>query len=159
MTEPPRRGLSPIVYGKKAGHPPEPYPRDLKRHRAPAFDRGHTVAANPEVRLGLQGASGAEILKFGFSRRTAQDRQPPRRVITGAYFGDPPPTRAGRAPECEESRRLELLEQMRRELGIDDSSHDRALLAQADEMARRLADRERLAPRRYLPPALREAAE
>lgn len=69
--------------------------------------------------------------------------------VTSALMGDPPPWRAGRAPDCEDSRRDEALRELRRELGLADTGSERALLREAEKCMSLMADRERLAPRRY----------
>ncbi len=66
------------------------------------------------------------------------------RVVTGRIMGDPPPWRAGRAPDCEEARVAAQRALARRLLGTDGAENDPRVLAL-------LADQERLAPRRYRP--------
>jgi hypothetical protein len=72
-------------------------------------------------------------------------------VVTARYFGDPAQHRAGKAPDCEDSRQQEELEQVRKLLGLGEVVSERALRAAAAEMKNMLDDRDRLKPRRYRP--------
>jgi hypothetical protein len=77
------------------------------------------------------------------------------RRVTAAYLHDPKPERAGCAPDCEDSRRAADMEEAYRLLGkpVPPSGYNYVSLADVR------AQRARLAPRRYVPPHLREAAE
>lgn len=70
-----------------------------------------------------------------------------REVVTAQYFRDPPPTRAGRSPDCEEARRREESDEAYRLLNREPPVNGYAYLNLADVREKL----ERLAPRRYSP--------
>lgn len=115
----------------------------------PVFDRARTQGAHPATKAGLVGAGGANVETL--IHRNDNDRRPAKEIVTARYFRDPPPDRAGRAPDCEDSRLEAELEEVRQALGLGPTVSERALRAVAAEMKGKLADRERLAPRRYRP--------
>lgn len=74
--------------------------------------------------------------------------------MTGRLLGDPKPGRAGRAPDCEDSLKVERSEEAYRLLGKEPPGSDRYAVLDLDEVRSRL---DRLRPRRWLP--VKEAAE
>jgi hypothetical protein len=91
------------------------------------FDSTRTGEAYTPITYGALRAAGGQALhaatgqlgKGAYSpeiRRRAQDDIPPRKVVTAAYFGDPKPSRAGRAPDCEDSRLDQAQEDIARKL-------------------------------------------
>lgn len=69
------------------------------------------------------------------------------RIVTARVLGDPPPWRAGAAPDCEDARVAARREEMRKHFGVDGD----------DQLEKLLADRERLKPRRYRAPEVKPA--
>lgn len=116
----------------------------------PVFDRADRLPHDPETDLGLETATG-----FRPRRRTGADRAPAGRVVTGTVLGDPKPERAGRAPDCEESLRLERSKEAYRLLGKEPPGHDDYGVLDLDEVRSR---QELLKPRRWQPP-FKAAAE
>lgn len=120
----------------------------------PVFDRGSDdVPIHPAAAAGLSTNAGPD---FSWPRRyrTAADRLPGQ-VVTARILGDPRPDRAGRAPDCEESLKVERSLEAYRLLGKEPPEHDRYGRLDLDEVRRRL---DALAPRRYRP-IFKEAAE
>lgn len=117
----------------------------------PVFDRGDFEPLSGEVRAGLTGQAGRTELRSRF--RTAADRRAGV-AVTGRMLGDPKPTRAGQAPDCEDSRKVERSDEAYRLMGKEPPSSDRYALLDLDEVRARA---ELLKPRRYRP--FREAAE
>jgi hypothetical protein len=74
------------------------------------------------------------------------------RIVTARYFRDPPPWRAGRAPDCEDSLRAQASDEAYRLMGKEPPTAGYALL-DLDTVRDRA---ERLAPRRWTPPELRK---
>jgi hypothetical protein len=113
----------------------------------PVFDRGSFEPVGGGWSRNLLGSNNTGNGRTGsFPRyRTEADRIPAREIVTSRILKDPSPERAGRAPDCEDSRRLEIADQVSRLLGrrvaledIDDHSLEAAQ-----------AEIDRLAPRRW----------
>lgn len=118
----------------------------------PIFDRGVFEPVNPEVRIGFADRTrhGEDWRSHHLTRRLAATR-----TVTGAMLGDPKPGRAGRAPDCEDSRKRERSDEAYRLLGREPPENGYGSL-DLDQVKTRL---ERLKPRRWTPPHLRDAAE
>jgi hypothetical protein len=113
-------------------------------HELPVFDRGG-AAWDGAIRAGFTPAGSLEIYRG--RRRVAADRRPGV-AVTARLLGDPKPGRAGRAPDCEDSRRSEESEQAYRLLGKEPPTHGRYAVLSLDEARDRA---EILRPRRYRP--------
>ena len=109
----------------------------------PVFDRGSFYPMDaPSLRRPVLGSSAS------FPRyRTAADRVQPKAVVTALVLKDPPPARAGRAPDCEDSRLAERSAEVSKLLGREPRIDDRG----GDNLKSILADAARLAPRRWRP--------
>jgi hypothetical protein len=131
--------------------------RSYQRHMPPTADGvpvdelpGKFLGGGP-IRAGVSIRSGGELPA---RYRTAADRTPARKVVTGRLLGDPPPHRAGKAPDCEESLRKERSDEAYRLLGREPPDSEYGIL----DLETVRAQRDRLAPRRWRPP-FKEAAE
>lgn len=71
----------------------------------------------------------------------------PSKTVTAIILKDPRPERAGRAPDCEDSRAAEHTAYLQRLAGNDNAFGDRAGYGLTEMAAARL----RLAPRRWTP--------
>lgn len=126
---------------------------ELVRREMPVFDRGKFAPADPEIRAGMPTGKYTKGVQGPARYRTAADRTPGR-LVTAKVLGDPAPGRAGKAPDCEDSRRAEQSREAYRLLGKEPPQEGYGVM-DLEAVKDRL---DRLAPRRWKPP-FRDAAE
>lgn len=143
-----RRSIKPWAERTRFWHDGSHYGAGRTR---PVFDRGSFEPMGPLERA-ANGVNNGHDQRFP-RYRTAADSVPAKAIVTARLLKDPPPERAGRAPDCEESREADRKAALRRLMGMDSTIDDRG--GQVLEVMR--AERERLAPRRWRP--RQEAAE
>lgn len=141
-TEPPKAG----VFGADRLERQRLLDHRPRRGFLPVFDRGDFAPVNRQPRA-ADGASPVRLV------RTRADRQPARETVTAKLMGDPPPDRAGRALDCEDSLRAERSAEAYRLLGREPPNDGYATL-DLEQVRERI---DRLAPRRWRP--RKDAAE